>query len=79
LAFFLSAGAKNGRLLRYWNRDKCTRGKGYMKKHDEVAAKITKEIIIKLIEVGRLSLSSFDEAWKQVFETVRGSINIDGD
>lgn len=50
-----------------------------MKKHDEVAAKITKEIIIKLIEVGRLSLSSFDEAWKQVFETVRGSINIDGD
>ena len=45
-----------------------------MKKEDEMAAKVAKEIVIKFIEVGRLSLNSFDEAWKQVFETVRDSI-----
>ncbi len=45
-----------------------------MKKEDELALKATKEIVIKFIEVGRLSISSFDEAWNQVFDTVRGSL-----
>jgi len=46
----------------------------FMKKEDELALKATKEIVIKFIEVGRLSITSFDEAWNQVFETVRGSL-----
>lgn len=45
-----------------------------MKKEDELALKATKEIVIKFIEVGRLSISSFDDAWNQVFHTVRGSL-----
>jgi len=45
-----------------------------MKKEDELALRATKEIVIKLIEVGRLSISSFDEAWNQIFETVRSSL-----
>ena len=48
-----------------------------MKKEDEVAVKVAKEIVIKFIEVGRLSLNSFNEAWKQIFETVRESITDD--
>jgi hypothetical protein len=44
-----------------------------MKRRDEVTLKVTKEIVIKFIEVGRLSLSSFDDAWKQVHRTIRES------
>ncbi len=41
-----------------------------MKKEDELALKATKEIVVKFIEVGRLSVSSFQEVWN----TVHGSI-----
>jgi len=50
-----------------------------MKKEDELALKATKEIVIKFIEVGRLSINSFDEAWNKVYETVRGSLNNQSD
>jgi len=46
-----------------------------MKRRDEVALKIAKEIVVKFIEVGRLSLSSFDDAWKQIHRAVRNSIS----
>ena len=45
-----------------------------MKQEDELALKVTKEIVIKYIEIGRLSLNAFDDAFKQIHETVRGSI-----
>ena len=32
-----------------------------MKQEDELALKVTKEIVIKFIEIGRLSVNSFDE------------------
>jgi hypothetical protein len=41
-----------------------------MKKEEELALKATKEIVVKFIEVGRLSVASFDEVWN----TVHGSI-----
>ena len=45
-----------------------------MHKDDELVFRITKEIIVKFIEVGKLSVKSFDEGWKQVHQTVRDSL-----
>ncbi len=45
-----------------------------LKKEDELALKVTKEIVIKFIEVGRLSINSFDEAFAKIHETVRESL-----
>ncbi len=42
-----------------------------MKQEDELAMKVTKEIVIKFIEIGRLSLNSFDEVFKDVHGTVQ--------
>jgi hypothetical protein len=47
-----------------------------MKKEDELAMKVTKEIVIKFIETGRLSLNTFDEAFTQVHETVKDSLRV---
>jgi hypothetical protein len=47
---------------------------GSMKEEDELALKVTKEIVIKFIEMGRLSINSFDEAFRQIHETVRGTL-----
>ena len=41
---------------------------------DELALKVTKEIVIKYIEIGRLSLNAFYDAFRQIHDTVRGSI-----
>jgi hypothetical protein len=43
-------------------------------KEDELALKVTKEIVVKFIEVGRLSINSFGEAFTTIHETVRDSI-----
>lgn len=45
-----------------------------MKREDELVLKITKEIVVKFIEVGRLSVSSFDEVWNNVHESVDASL-----
>lgn len=45
-----------------------------MKKEDELILKTTKEIVVKFIEMGRLSANSFEEVWEQVHRTVRGSV-----
>ncbi len=45
-----------------------------LKKEDELALKVTKEIVVKFIEVGRLSINSFEEAFTKVHETVRESL-----
>lgn len=41
-----------------------------MKKEDELAIKVTKEIVVKFIEAGRLSVNSFEEVWTDIHRTV---------
>ncbi len=45
-----------------------------MKDKKEVALKITKEIIVKFIEVGRVSVSSFEETWNLIYKTILSSL-----
>lgn len=45
-----------------------------MRPEDELAMKVAKEVIIKFIEVGKVSVSSFDEVFRQVYGTVRTSL-----
>jgi hypothetical protein len=45
-----------------------------MREEDELVLKVTKEIVIKLIEMGRLSISSFDEVFRQIHTTVYESL-----
>lgn len=49
-----------------------------MKPEDELALKITKEIVVKFIEVGRLSVNSFEDAWKRLYGTINSSIKKSG-
>jgi predicted transcriptional regulator len=46
-----------------------------MKKENELAIKVTKEIVVKFIEAGRLSVSSFQEVWRDIHKTVSHSMN----
>ena len=50
-----------------------------MKKEEEIALKVTKEIVVKFIEVGRLSVNSFQEVWNQVYGAVMNSVNSEKD
>jgi len=45
-----------------------------MKQEEELAVKVTKEVVVKLIEMGRLSVNTFDEVFKQVHKTVSESM-----
>ena len=45
-----------------------------MKNEEELVLKITKEIVVKFIEVGRLSVNSFGEVWEQIYQKVRESL-----
>lgn len=45
-----------------------------MKKLDEHVLKITKEIVAKFIEVGRVSPTTFDEVFKSVFKSVKEAV-----
>lgn len=45
-----------------------------MKQEEELVLKVTKEIVIKFIEIGRLSVNSFDEVFRQVHTTVLDTI-----
>jgi len=45
-----------------------------MKKEDELILKITKEIVVKFIEVGRLSVNSFEEVWGNTYRSVARSL-----
>jgi len=48
-----------------------------MKKEDELSLKVTKEIVVKFIEVGRLTVNSFEEVWSNIHKTVRSSLKED--
>ncbi len=41
---------------------------------DEQILRATKEIIVKFIEVGRVSPTSFDESFRNVFHTINDSV-----
>jgi hypothetical protein len=41
---------------------------------DDAIFKVTKEIVVKFIEVGRLTPANFEETYNQVFATVRKSV-----
>ncbi len=45
-----------------------------MKPEEETVLKVTKEIVIKYIKIGRLPLTQFDEAFKTVYKTVQETI-----
>ncbi len=45
-----------------------------MKKENELAIKVTKEIVVKFIEAGRLSVNSFQEVWNDIHQTVSRSV-----
>ncbi len=46
-----------------------------MKEERELVLKATKEIVVKFVEVGRLSVSSFAETWQQIYDTIQGSLD----
>ena len=41
---------------------------------DDAILKVAKEIIVKFIEVGRLSPSNFDEAFKDIYHSVYDTV-----
>jgi hypothetical protein len=45
-----------------------------MKQEEEVILKAAKEIAIKYIEIGRLPLNNFDEAFRIIHKTVKETI-----
>ncbi len=45
-----------------------------MEQKEVLAVKVTKEIVVKFIEVGRLSVNSFEDVWKQVHQAVSKSL-----
>ena len=45
-----------------------------MKDTRETALKVAKEIVVKFIEVGRVSVSSFEETWRLVYNTILSSL-----
>jgi hypothetical protein len=46
----------------------------HMKKLDEQVLKVTKEIVAKFIEVGRVSPTTFDEVFKSVYKSTKEAI-----
>ena len=45
-----------------------------MKQEEELAAKVAKEVVVKFIEMGLLSVNAFDEVFKRVHKTVSESL-----
>ena len=45
-----------------------------MRPIDEQVLKVTKEIVAKFIEVGRVSPASFDETFKNIYRSVKEAI-----
>ncbi|MCK5230748.1 MAG: hypothetical protein KAR13_10815 [Desulfobulbaceae bacterium] len=41
---------------------------------DDAILKVTKEIVVKFIETGRLAPSNFDETFQNIFNTVKKTV-----
>lgn len=48
--------------------------KGPLTPQEEAVLKVAKEIVVKFIEVGRLTPATFPETFKMVIDTVRQSL-----
>jgi hypothetical protein len=48
-----------------------------MTKDEEKILGITKEILVKFIEIGRVSPTQFDGVFQSVFQTVKSSVSLD--
>ena len=46
-----------------------------MTQDEEKILKVTKEIVVKFIEIGRVSPTQFDGFFKSVFRTVKASVS----
>ena len=45
-----------------------------MKSIDEQILKVSKEIVVKFIEVGRISPSNFSEVYKSIYKSIREAV-----
>ncbi len=45
-----------------------------MRRDEALVLKVTTEIVVKFIEMGRLSLNSFEEGWDLVHRKVKASL-----
>ncbi len=45
-----------------------------MEREQELVVKVTKEIVVKFIEMGTVSVASFEEVWKRVLQTVQDAL-----
>ena len=50
------------------------RGIKQMKPEEEMILKVAKEVVIKYIEIGRLPLANFDEAFRSIHKTVQETV-----
>lgn len=41
---------------------------------DDAILKVAKEIVVKFIEVGRLSPGNFDETFKEIYRSIRDTV-----
>lgn len=48
-----------------------------MTRDEEKILKITKEIVVKFIEIGRISPTQFDGFFQSVFRTVKSSVSLE--
>ena len=45
-----------------------------MKNKEEISLKVTKEIVVKFIEMGGVSVNSFEGVWKKIHRAVCDSL-----
>jgi hypothetical protein len=45
-----------------------------MKQEEELAVKVTKEVVVKYIEMGLLSVNAFDDVFKRIHKSVSESL-----
>jgi hypothetical protein len=45
-----------------------------MKPEEEAVLKVAKEVVLKYIEIGRLPLTNFDEAFRSIYKTVTETV-----
>ena len=47
-----------------------------MTKDEEKILKIAKEVVVKFIEIGRVSPTQFDSVFQSVFRTIKSSVSL---
>jgi hypothetical protein len=45
-----------------------------MKREEELVLKTAKEVVVKFIETGRLSVNSFEEVWNRIYGAISHSL-----